>query len=132
MFDTHISISMGMPGGQIYPPPLRKYVDISASNGATELTKKKKNPHTQLLWGGINFQTSIYHSFPLKPGCIKNTPSLMKIHWLSQLIMDLQRSSTKQKNPHVQLIWDGINFQKTIYQSFPLKLGHILEIIIYI
>ena len=33
-------------------------------------TELIKNSHGQLLWGGITLQMSIYHSFPLKPGCI--------------------------------------------------------------
>ena len=49
--------------------------DISASNSDTELIKKKKkNPYGQLIWDEITFQTSICHSFPLKPGCVINTP----------------------------------------------------------
>ena len=52
---------------------------ISASNWATELIKKKqKNPHGQLMGGEDTFQSSSYHSFPLKPGRIKNTPPLFK------------------------------------------------------
>ena len=46
-------------------------VDISVSNWATELIKKQKNPHGQLIWDRNTFQTSIYHSFSLKSGCIK-------------------------------------------------------------
>ena len=60
---------------------------ISASNWARELIKKQKNPHGQLIWGGDTFQTSSYHSFSLKPGRVKNTPSLMKFQWLSYFCM---------------------------------------------
>ena len=37
-------------------------------------SKNQKNPHGQLVWGGITFQSSIYDSFPLKPGCVENIP----------------------------------------------------------
>ena len=37
-------------------------------------SKKQKNPHGLLIGGGIKFQSSIYHSFPLKPDRVKNTP----------------------------------------------------------
>ena len=50
-------------------------------------SKNQKNPHGQLIWGGDTFQTSSYHSFSLKPGRVKNTPSLMKIQWLSYFCM---------------------------------------------
>lgn len=40
-------------------------VGISASIWATELIKKQKNPHGQLMEGGDTFQSSSYHSFPL-------------------------------------------------------------------
>ena len=43
---------------------------ISASNWATELIKKQKNPHGQLIWGGNTFQSSIYHRFSLKPSFV--------------------------------------------------------------
>ena len=48
-------------------------VNIAASNWAVELrkTNKQKNPHGQLIWDGITFQSSIYYNFPLKPGCVK-------------------------------------------------------------
>ena len=38
-------------------------------------SKNQKNPHDQLSGVGDTFQSSSYHSFPLKPGRIKNTPS---------------------------------------------------------
>merc|ERR1711872_545318 len=33
-------------------------------------SKNKNNPHSLLIWGGDIFRSSIYHSFPLKPGCV--------------------------------------------------------------
>ena len=50
-------------------------------------SKNQKNPHGLLIWGGDTFQTSSYHSFSLKPGRVKNTPSLMKFQWLSYFCM---------------------------------------------
>ena len=53
------------------PPSLcisRLLIELQSSS------KNQKNPHGQLIWGGITFQTSIYHSFPLKPGCVKKYP----------------------------------------------------------
>ena len=38
-------------------------------------SKNQKNPHDQLSGVGDTFQSSSYHSFPLKPGRVKNTPS---------------------------------------------------------
>merc|ERR1712240_525947 len=38
--------------------------------------KNQKNPHDQLIWGGNTFQCSIYHSFPLKPGCVNKICSI--------------------------------------------------------
>ena len=38
-------------------------------------SKNQKNPHDQLSGVGDTFQSSTYHSFPLKPGRVKNTPS---------------------------------------------------------
>ena len=37
-------------------------------------SKNQKNPYGRLKCGGNTFQSSIYHSFPLKPGCVKNPP----------------------------------------------------------
>ena len=87
-------------------------------------SKNQKNPHTQLIWGGINFQTSIYHSFPLKPGCVKNTP-LPHENSVAQLLIELQSSSKNQKNPHGQLIWGGDTFQRPSYNSFRFKPGRV-------
>merc|ERR1712240_79784 len=39
-------------------------------------SKNQKNPHGQLIWGGNTFQSSIYHSFPLKPGCVNKICSI--------------------------------------------------------
>ena len=53
------------------PPSLcisRLLIELQSSS------KNQKNPHGQLIWGGITFQTSIYHSFPLKSGYVKNAP----------------------------------------------------------
>ena len=66
--------------------PLPMY--ISASNWATELIKKTKESSWSTYMGGITFQKSIYHSFPLKPGCVKNTPIL----WLSWLLIENLRA----------------------------------------
>ena len=80
-------------------------------------SKKQKNPHGQLIWDRNTFQTSIYYSFPLKPGFIKNTPitvTLLASNWDTELIK-------KQKNPHGQLTWGGITFQSSIYNRFTLK-----------
>ena len=46
--------------------------------------------------------------------------------WISQLLIEVKNSSNKQKNPHDQLIWDRITFQRSIYHSFHLKSDHIL------
>ena len=84
--------------------------------------KKQNNPHGQLIWRWNTSQSSIYHRFSLKPGFVfffLNTPSLR----ISRLLIELQRSSKKQKNPHGQLIWNRNTFQTSIYYSFPLKLG---------
>ena len=70
--------------------------------------KNKNNPHGLLIWGGDTFQNSIYHSFPLKTGCVKITPIPMTVsasNWATELI--------KKRNPHGQLIC----------HSFPLKMG---------
>merc|ERR1712240_810179 len=34
-------------------------------------SKNKNNPQNLFIWGGDTFQSSIYHTFPLKPGCVK-------------------------------------------------------------
>ena len=39
-------------------------------------SKNQKNPHSQFIWGGNTFQSSIYHSFPLKPGCVNKICSI--------------------------------------------------------
>ena len=44
-------------------------MDIWASNWTYGLEY-----HGQLVWGRITFQPAIYHSFPLKLGCIKIIP----------------------------------------------------------
>ena len=67
-------------------------MDISASNWDTELIKKQKNPYGQLIWDEITFQTSICHSFPLKPCCVINTPipvTLSASNW--EFASDIQR-----------------------------------------
>ena len=39
-------------------------------------SKNKNNPQNLLIWGGDTFQSSIYHSFPLKPGCVNKICSI--------------------------------------------------------
>ena len=34
-------------------------------------SKNQNNPHGQLIWGGDTFQSSNYHSFPLKSDYVK-------------------------------------------------------------
>ena len=34
-------------------------------------SKKQKNPYGQIMGGGDTFQSSSYHTFPLKPVCVK-------------------------------------------------------------
>ena len=47
-------------------------MDISASNWATELIKKNKRILMVNLYGAESlFKPHIYHSFLLKPGCVK-------------------------------------------------------------
>ena len=50
-------------------------VSISVSNWATELIKKQNNPHGQLMEGRDTFQSSSYHSYPLKPGRVEKYPT---------------------------------------------------------
>ena len=93
-FDTYIAISMGITGGQIYPLPQenmwisRLLIELQSSS------KKQKNPHSQLIWGEITFQSSIYDRFPLKPGCVKNIPH-----------PEAQSSSKNLENFHTHLYW---------------------------
>ena len=50
------------------------FLDDFVSQLLTELessSKNEKNPHGQLIRGGDPFQSFIYHSFPLNPGCVK-------------------------------------------------------------
>merc|ERR1712240_125996 len=39
-------------------------------------SKNKNNPQNLLTWGGDTFQSSIYHNFPLKPGCVNKICSI--------------------------------------------------------
>merc|ERR1712240_771274 len=39
-------------------------------------SKNKNNPQNLLIWGEDTFQRSIYHSFPLKPGCVNKICSI--------------------------------------------------------
>ena len=70
-FDTYDSISTEITRGQIYS---LFHENIWISQLLIEVKnssqKQKKNPHDQLMWGGITFQSSIYHSFHLKWDCI--------------------------------------------------------------
>ena len=69
-FKLYIWIRTGIIGDLKIPPSLwisRLLVELQSSS------KNKKNPHGLLIGGGIKFQSSIYHSFPLKPGCIKKS-----------------------------------------------------------
>ena len=45
-------------------------------------------------------------------------------HFVSQLLIELESSSKKQKNPHSQLVWGGDTLQSSIYHSFHLKSDH--------
>ena len=56
---------------------------ISASNLATKLIKKQKNPHGQLMRVRDTLQSLSYHNFPLKPG---PTPFIKFNHSLSLLL----------------------------------------------
>ena len=49
----------------------------------------------------------------------KTPPSL----WISRLLIELQSSSKKQKNPHEQYIWGRTFFKISIYHRFALKPG---------
>ena len=73
-FITYISISKGFTSGQIYPFP---HDNFWLSHCVIELDSlsKKNNPHARLIWGGITFQVSICHIFPLKLDCAKFTPT---------------------------------------------------------
>merc|ERR1711954_289704 len=42
-------------------------------------SKNKNNPQNLLIWGGDTFQSSIYHSFPLKLGCVNRICSTMML-----------------------------------------------------
>merc|ERR1712240_842377 len=42
-------------------------------------SKSKNNPHSLLIWGGDTFQSSIYHSFALKLGCVNKICSIKKL-----------------------------------------------------
>ena len=95
-------------------------------------SKNQKNPHGPLIGGGIKFQSSIYHSFPLKPVCVKNKPLPHRISVATSVSMWPKLKRSYKSYPHVQLIWVRINFQTSIYYSFPLKPGCILEIMIYL
>lgn len=58
--------------------------------------------------------------------------SLIKIMWLSHLLIKLHRSTMYQKIPHTHIIWGGIYLQKSyIYHIFLPKLGCVWEIMIY-
>ena len=39
-------------------------------------SKNENNPHSLIIWGGDTFQSSIYHSFALKPGCVNKICSI--------------------------------------------------------
>ena len=81
---------------------------ISASNWAAELIKKQKNPHGQLIWVESPFQPSIYHSSPLKPGCVKKIKHL-----------DFKKSSANVWKSDVNL---GLTFNKAPIKTSPFQL----------
>merc|ERR1711872_994901 len=70
---------------------------------------------SMLLKAGIN----ILISTGIKG--VQHTPLPHENMWISRLLIELQSSPKKQKNPHDQLIWGGNTVQSSIYQRFSLK-----------
>ena len=79
------------------------------------------------IYGRTASQSSIFHRFPLKSGCMKIPPLL-----LSLLVIELQSSLKNLNHPNDQLIRDRISFQSSIYHIYPLFQGCILLLCHYI
>ena len=56
---------------------------------------------------------------------VQHTPLTHENMWISWLLIELQSSPKKQKNPHDHLIWGGNTFQSSIYHRFSLKPGFV-------
>merc|ERR1711872_1106799 len=56
---------------------------------------------------------------------VQPTPLPHENMWISRILIELQSSPKKQKNPHDQLIWGRNTFKSSIYHRFSLKPGFV-------
>ena len=128
LYLSQISFKTGFCISLFQNTPPCGYLGFQLSYRALQKTKRILMAYLQ----GRNQVPKLYLSqFSFKTGSRKKIhPTLVKIQQLPQFLSELQ--SSYKMNPHAQLIWGRINFQSSIYYSFPLKPGCIWEIIIYL